>query len=139
VACNLELRNRISELQVQLLEFGKLPIVDARKLVQEILSSREKELLLSRKEVKVLTEQVAQLKGLIAEKKHNHINAPSQEVSLQNSILGSGKMLRNVNSATHMTKENAIKVVIEEVENLRSACKRLEREKSELLVKVSIA
>lgn len=61
MAVNIDLQQRLSDLQTTLLEVAKVPVSDRKQIVREVLLDRENEVSKSRREVRSLREQIGRL------------------------------------------------------------------------------
>lgn len=77
-AVNIDLQQRLSDIQSTLLEVAKVPAAERKQIVREVLLDRENEVSKSRREVRSLREQVGRLEMALKNPRHHQESSVSE-------------------------------------------------------------
>mmetsp|Transcript_20025 Transcript_20025/g.28760 ORF Transcript_20025/g.28760 Transcript_20025/m.28760 type:complete len:1080 (+) Transcript_20025:95-3334(+) len=131
-AVNIDLEQRLSDIQMRLLEVAGVPPSERKQIVREVLLDRENEVRKARKEIRTLKEQVARLelslkspssKGIKGKKGRE--NKPESDYHLERSH-------GHDRDEFNLSKTEAMKIVARELRNLQRQCAELEDDKIRL-------
>lgn len=125
---NTQMVASLNEMQAQLLNAARIPSAEGKKLVRDVMMSRESELARSRREVRSLRDRIGQLEsavvGVRGAEAESHVNGSANPIaSVINSRLGvSGALDRLDYLAPFAEKQKqALNVVLLEIQRLHNA------------------
>jgi hypothetical protein len=125
---NAELVASLNDMQVQLLNTARIPSAEGKKLVRDVMMSRESELSRSRREVRALRDRIGQLESTVvgvrgAEAESHMHDAVSPIEAVVKSRLGVGTAIDRLDHLAPLGEKHkqALNVILLEIQRLHKA------------------